>query len=101
MIPTIGRIVHYVSRGGADGSFPSTCRAAVVTEVPDAGASPQALGLAVLTPDGLFFDRTIPYHAGGHPGSWHWPEGTPEALTGNRLWSAIPDHKLSEEAPGS
>jgi hypothetical protein len=69
--PTIGRIVHYVSRGSADGRYPSTCRAAIVTAVEGEQA-----GLAVFSPEGLFFS-TDTRHAVSDPltgGTWHWPE---------------------------
>lgn len=102
--PSVGRIVHYVSRGSADGVYPSVCRAAIVTEVPEGVASPITVGLAVLNPTGVFFDRSVPYDEGGEtpgdpnclsglshgnpfrycacgwiedqlrPGTWHWPE---------------------------
>lgn len=31
--PSVGRIVHYVSRGSADGFFKPQCRAAIITVV--------------------------------------------------------------------
>jgi hypothetical protein len=69
--PTVGRVVHYVSYGTPGGEHPGgECRAAIITEVTD-----QGLGLAVLNPTGLFFDRQV--GAGGehrHGGTWHWPE---------------------------
>jgi len=80
-IPTVGRVVHYLARGSADGVFPPVCRAAHVTDVdPD---DPARIGVAVVNPTGLFFH---PLDAGGctldgtdpagarTPGSWHWPE---------------------------
>ncbi|MFB7545081.1 MULTISPECIES: hypothetical protein [Streptomyces] len=70
--PTIGRIVHYVSRGSADGRYPSTCRAAIVTVVEGEQA-----GLAVFSPEGLFFTTADTAHAVSDPptgGTWHWPE---------------------------
>jgi hypothetical protein len=78
--PSVGRIVHYVSRGSADGKFPSVCRAAVITET--YGARPTSgvhmVGLAVLNPTGMFFDASIPYapanDEGLQGGTWHWPE---------------------------
>jgi len=83
--PSVGRIVHYVARGSADGRFPPACRAAIVTEVgphPDADGT---VGLCALNPSGLFFH---PLEMGGvahaedkaagaeehPPGTWHWPE---------------------------
>lgn len=57
MKPSVGRIVHYVARGSADGQFPVACRAAVITEV-DAGTPQRSgggrVGLAVLNPTGIF-----------------------------------------------
>ncbi|MCX4470470.1 hypothetical protein OOK41_09140 [Micromonospora sp. NBC_01655] len=85
-MPSVGRIVHYVSHGTpprSDGTqaFASECRAAIVTEVtvhPDADGT---VGLAVLNPTGMFFNREVPHaedKAAGdaeHPGgTWHWPE---------------------------
>ncbi|MEU3399510.1 hypothetical protein [Streptomyces filamentosus] len=68
----IGRIVHYVALGSADGRYPSTCRAAIVTTVDGEAAQP---ALAVLNPEGLFFSTSLP-HADAEPltgGTWHWP----------------------------
>jgi len=50
--PSVGRIVHYVSRGSADGKY---------------------------APEGMFFNRQVthgePKPDGSHEGgSWHWPE---------------------------
>lgn len=97
-IPGVGDEVHYVSRGSADGVFPSLCRAAKVTEVlqlePDGFFQPgdmPRVGLAVINPTGFFFHSLdaggVAYHPGvpldiGHtrlccgldyqPGTWHW-----------------------------
>ncbi len=64
--PTVGRIVHYLSRGSADGAYAPACRAAVVTDVDDDGAA-----LAVLNPTGAFFSPAVPEGTAG--GTWHWP----------------------------
>ena len=87
-VPSVGRIVHYVSYGTPGGEFPSTCRAAVVThmyEDPDP-ADPATVqpgetrrmgevDLCVLNPSGIFFDRAIPQsEATRAGGTWHWPE---------------------------
>ena len=73
-LPSVGWIVHYVARGSADGVFPVTCRAAIVTDAPpDTGV----LGLAVLNPDGILFAQDIPEGEQGTDlvgGTWHWPE---------------------------
>lgn len=76
MKPSVGRMVHYVSRGSADGVFPATCRAAIITET---DAEDGIVSLAVLNPSGLFFDQAI-YHdeAEKAGGTWHWPERVAE-----------------------
>jgi len=68
MKPTVGRIVHYVARGSADGKFPPVHRAAVNAEV-----IPGAVHLVVLNPQGIFFDK-VEYDENKAPGTWHWPE---------------------------
>ncbi len=72
MEPSIGRVVHYTSRGSLDGVFVPVCRAAVITEV----HRDDQLDICVLNPDGLFFNHLVPF--GYEPGSWHWPERIPE-----------------------
>jgi hypothetical protein len=82
MRPSAGRIVHFVSLG--DGrEYGGKCRAAVVTEVagpaihPVTGAEVDlyVVGLCVLNPDGLSFNRGVVQMENGHDGgTWHWPE---------------------------
>lgn len=76
--PSVGRMVHYVSYGTPGGEYPSVCRAAVVTEVAPSDAAPDdadKVGLAVLNPEGMFFNRDVRYSDREHDGgSWHWPE---------------------------
>ncbi|TQE33061.1 hypothetical protein [Streptomyces ipomoeae] len=77
--PTIGRIVHYVSRGSADGVFAPACRAALVTAVDDTGQP----ALTVFTPEGHFSHPPLP-HADAteeRGGTWHWPERAPQEAT--------------------
>lgn len=82
-IPSVGRVVHYVSHGTPvreDGSqaYTAQCRAAIITEVGDpAGkASGGVVSLAVLNPSGQFFNQGVPHadpeHMAG--GTWHFPE---------------------------
>jgi hypothetical protein len=85
MRPSVGRVVHYVSYGTPGGEYTSECRAAIVTEtgqllvseVTDGveGKSEPVVGLAVLNPTGMFFNRCVQQDeetkAGG---TWHWPE---------------------------
>lgn len=90
-VPSVGRMVHYVAYGTPGGEFPAgVCRAAVVTEVesldaqvgretakgPWLSARGPVVGLCVMNPTGLFFNRSVPYDADRKPGTWHWPERT-------------------------
>ena len=78
--PTVSRIVHYVAYGTPGGEFPAgVCRAAIITEVEpsnveDPNASGDRVGLCVLNPTGMFFNRGVPYDEAKKPGTWHWPE---------------------------
>lgn len=74
MKPSIGRVVHYVSYGTPGGEYGKECRAAIITEVPTdppAGVR-NPVGLAVLNPTGMFFNRGLQYNEGsetvGDPG---------------------------------
>lgn len=78
MTPSVGRIVHYVSRGSADGVYPAVCRAAVITATEE---NSKTVSLCVLNPEGLFFNHNVFYLAHDsdaygyeRPGTWHWPE---------------------------
>lgn len=74
-IPTVGRIVHYVSYGSVGGKYTQECRAAIVTGVLATG---QRLQIAVFNPTGMFFNeaeyQNAEVRAGG---TWHWPERAP------------------------
>ncbi|WP_228637263.1 hypothetical protein [Microtetraspora sp. AC03309] len=109
--PSVGRIVHYVSYGTPNGEYKSECRAAIITGVDDYQAGEGGGGLhvghvslAVLNPEGMFFNRAVLHDEGaetpgspdcpdkgshGNPfrycvcgwiegahrgGTWHWPE---------------------------
>jgi hypothetical protein len=67
----IGHIVHYVSYGTPKGEYSEACRAAMVTELHPGYDDPTTLGLAVLNPTGLFFDRNIRHAAEPRGGTWH------------------------------
>jgi hypothetical protein len=91
VIPSVGRVVHYVSYGTPGGEHAMACRAAIVTEIGrNAHPAPPGtlVGLAVLNPTGMFFDPGVdpdegqPDNAGGTNlcdgldfpgGTWHWP----------------------------
>ncbi len=72
MKPSVGRIVHYVAYGTPGGEYPSTERAAIVTEVDEPDNEESAVGLCVLNPTGIWFNRHVPF--GTAAGCWHWPE---------------------------
>lgn len=79
--PSVGRIVHYVSHGSPvreDGTqaYQSLCRAAIITEVlGDPEAADTMVNLAVLNPQGMFFDHATMHSETDHRGgTWHWPE---------------------------
>lgn len=71
MKPTVGRIVHYVARGSADGKFPPVHRAAIVAADPVDDYF--TCNLVVLNPQGIFFDE-VAFDPNKSPGTWHWPE---------------------------
>lgn len=76
MTPSVGRIVHYKSEGSTTGKYPSVCRAAIIT---DAGVMMQEgveppVSLAVLNPEGMYFNRAVRHDESGERGTWHWPE---------------------------
>lgn len=68
--PSVGRIVHYRSRGSADGVFKPECRAAIITEVHGIFD----VSLAVLNPNGMYFDQHVTNEGAEEyiPGAWHW-----------------------------
>lgn len=79
MIPSVGRIVHYKSRGSADGVYEPACRAAVITDIcedPDhSDPGTQCVALTVLNPEGLFIHPHIQQNDWTYVGgTWHWPE---------------------------
>jgi len=80
MTPSVGRIVHYQTRGSADGAYPPTCFAAIVTAVcpedlgPDEGEPGPCVDLVTFGPDGLRFEHHVGYGEDQRAGTWHWPE---------------------------
>lgn len=71
--PSVGRIVHYTSYGTPGGEHTRECRAAVVTGVPNPN-NLNVLHLAVLNPEGMFFNKDVTEDEGHTGGTWHWPE---------------------------
>lgn len=98
--PSVGRIVHYVSRGSADGAYTPECRAAVIAEVgawvtvdtskPSSYSTSEgrpirrleqwwyedAVALAVINPTGVFFNGAGPVACKhDEPSDGHCPAG--------------------------
>jgi hypothetical protein len=75
-IPSVGRIVHYVSYGTPGGEYTSQCRAAIVTGEADCDAHMECVSLAVLNPEGMFFNQHVAHNETSQQrgGTWHWPE---------------------------
>lgn len=77
LVPTVGRMVYYKARGSADGKFPKTDRAAIVTDVRVGGGEVEGVAavtyqvrLAVINPEGLFFSDWL--DQGQEGGQWDW-----------------------------
>lgn len=68
----VGRTVHYVAPGSADGTYPSEHRAAIVTRVDSKEHG--LVSLAVLNPTGIHFVENLPHDPDGEAYTWHWPE---------------------------
>ncbi len=74
-MPSVGRIVHYVSHGTPGGEYGQECRAAIVTEAPESGLDTESVSLAVVNPGGFFFNQDCRHSEGARTGgTWHWPE---------------------------
>lgn len=71
--PTVGRVVHYHSFGTPGGEYLPEARAAIVTEVLPSESGNSAVGLAVMNPTGLHFNRRVEFAAEPTPGCWSWP----------------------------
>ncbi|GAA3173140.1 hypothetical protein [Nonomuraea salmonea] len=78
MKPSIARMVHYRSRGSADGQHPPECVPAIVTGLLDGDDEP--VSLAVINKAGLFFNPDCRHDEGQAPGTWHWPEQKPSLV---------------------
>lgn len=68
--PSVGRIVHYVSAGHSLGTYSSTCRAAIVTDV----KNDKTISCAVFSGKGMYFYEDLTLDEGNAGGTWHWPE---------------------------
>lgn len=78
--PSVGRIVHYQSYGTPNGEHKSLPRAAVITAIREDGGMEggqpgdgSMVDLAVLNPEGMFFNRGVWFSETPTPGHWNWP----------------------------
>lgn len=69
MKPTVGRIVHYMTRGSADGLYPPTPFASLITEV----VNDTCVHLVTFGPNGMRFEHGVILDRNNKPGTWHWP----------------------------
>lgn len=84
-------MVHYVSRGSADGEYPSTCRAAIVTGLATGPGDPlpDVVHLTVFNPEGYHLATYVLHDDGaGNPGDPDCPSrhnhGAPLRYCGER-----------------
>lgn len=75
--PMIGQSVYYKSRGSADGKFPSTNRAAIITDLREQAIEENPstvvhyqVRLCVMNPEGLFFTDWLDKGQAG--GQWDY-----------------------------
>lgn len=69
--PTVGRMVYYKTRGSADGVFPPTDFAAIITAVSnEEGPYIWKVCLATFGVSGLRFEQNV--SQGQEPGQWDW-----------------------------
>lgn len=101
--PTVGRIVHYKTRGSADGVYPPTNFAAIITDLPTS-TEMGVVSLAVFGPQGLRFELGV--SQGDAAGQWNWPEraqpldgGNGGQLTGRPPIPMSPMGGLTAEVP--
>lgn len=77
-VPSVGRMVHYFAYGTPGGEFPQgVARCAFITEVDEPGNPESTVGVCVLNPSGLFFNRQVPFSVENKPGCWNWPAYVP------------------------
>ena len=65
---SVGRIVHYKTRGSADGVYVPQNFAAIVTDAKNG----ITLDLVTFGPSGMRFEQNVAQ--GNDPGQWNWPE---------------------------
>lgn len=70
MSPSIGRSVHYVSRGSLDGMYPPIHVPFHIVVVHD----DETVSGWTLNPRGQRYEEHVVHDDNKTPGTWHWPE---------------------------
>jgi hypothetical protein len=66
ILPTVGRMVYFKTRGSADGVYPPVNFAAIITKV----YTNTMVSLATFGEQGLRFETSV--KQGDQPGQWDW-----------------------------
>lgn len=93
MIPTIGRIVHYMNLGDKDGKYPPEIQAALIVKITPDPFIPKfedvglprpvdtrleedqvKVNLCIFYPTGMFWRENVPFSKEPARGHWFWPE---------------------------
>lgn len=79
MKPTIGRIVHFVSRGSADGIYPKRHVPMIVVDVEGEFVPGESGNISVsgwtFNPGGTRYESFVKEDQSAEVGgTWHWPE---------------------------
>ena len=69
--PSVGRIVHYHTRGSADGVFQPTEFAGIVTQAHGDIGDGMTVDLVTFGPTGMRFEVGV--ECGENAGQWSWP----------------------------
>lgn len=70
--PSVGRIVHYMTRGSADRVYPPVPFASIITQV----HTDTCVDLVTFGPSGMRFETSVQFDVNhmNQPGTWHWPK---------------------------
>lgn len=95
IVPTVGRMVYFKTRGSADGVYPPTDFAAIITKV----YNPTCVSLAVFGEAGLRFEMSVPQ--GQEAGCWDWMPFQKDQQARLSVQSTeVNTEKPAEEVPG-
>lgn len=66
IVPTVGRVVYYKTRGSADGAYPPTDFASIITKV----YNDDVVSLVTFGESGQRFEKSV--QRGNSAGQWNW-----------------------------